>query len=137
MRVVIDSVVVVRAIINPDGPSGRLARHADDFVAVMSAETARELIDVVQRPGLQARLHRAGRQPALVQVMRLIQSAEIVDAPSIRAVSRDPDDDKLFAAAVAGRADYIVSEDRDVLDIGEYEGVRTVTVREFLALLGE
>ncbi len=41
-----------------------------------------------------------------------------------------------FACAAAGGADYIVSEDEDVLAIAEYEGVRTIRAAAFLELLG-
>ena len=51
------------------------------------------------------------------------------------AVCRDPSDNKFFECAVAGDADYIASEDRDILSVGEYEGIRTVSTEEFMALL--
>lgn len=137
MRAVLDTVTVVRSFINPSGPSGRLAARADDFTTIFSADTGRELINVVQRPGLQSRLQRYPSLPALSRVMQLIASAEIVDAPLLSGICRDPNDDKLFAAAIAGNADYIVSEDHDVLAVAEYEGVRTVTVQQFLAILDE
>ena len=35
-------------------------------------------------------------------------------------VSRDPKDDKFLATAVASEADYVVSEDRDLLDLGAH-----------------
>ena len=50
-------------------------------------------------------------------------------------ICRDPNDDKFFECAVAGRAQYIVSEDKDILDVGEIEGIKTVTADEFIALL--
>jgi hypothetical protein len=43
----------------------------------------------------------------------------------------------VFACALAGRADYIVSEDRDILAAGEYEGIRTVRAVQFLKLLDQ
>lgn len=44
-------------------------------------------------------------------------------------------DDKLFECAKAGEAQYIVSEDDDVLTIGEYQAVSTVSAVQFLAIL--
>jgi predicted nucleic acid-binding protein len=37
---------------------------------------------------------------------------------------------------VDGLADYIVSGDRHLLDLGEHEGIRILTPRAFLGLLG-
>jgi predicted nucleic acid-binding protein len=50
-------------------------------------------------------------------------------------VSEDPDDDKYIAAAIEGRAAFVVTGDPDLLDIGEHEGVRTVNPHAFLDLL--
>lgn len=58
-----------------------------------------------------------------------------IDTPDIPAVSRDVKDDKVLAAAKAAQASYVVSEDRDLLDLGEYEGIKIITAREYLTLL--
>lgn len=50
-------------------------------------------------------------------------------------VTRDPKDDPLVACAVEGRAGYLVSGDRDLLDLGEGGGVQVVTPRWFLEIL--
>jgi predicted nucleic acid-binding protein len=41
----------------------------------------------------------------------------------------------IFACAAASGADYIVSEDEDVLAISEYGGARTIRATAFLELL--
>jgi len=50
-------------------------------------------------------------------------------------VSRDPADDMVLAAAVGGHADAIVSGDKDLLDLGAYEGMPILTTRQALAKL--
>lgn len=51
---------------------------------------------------------------------------EIVESPPVRPVSRDPDDDAVLAAAVASRADLIVSGDRDLLVLRSHAGISIV-----------
>jgi predicted nucleic acid-binding protein len=51
-------------------------------------------------------------------------------------VCRDSTDDKFFECAKAGKAGYIISEDRDILDIGEYDGIQTVSAARSMELLG-
>lgn len=51
---------------------------------------------------------------------------------SRRVVEADPADDIDIAAAVEGLAEYIVTGDRHLLDLGEHEGIRLVTPRDFL-----
>jgi len=49
---------------------------------------------------------------------------------------RDPDDDKFLDAALSSGAGYIVSSDHDLQVLGEYQGVKVLSPREFAELLG-
>lgn len=46
-------------------------------------------------------------------------------------LSSDRDDDKFLDAAIEGSANFIVSDDSDLLDLGEVDGVRVVAPEEF------
>lgn len=59
----------------------------------------------------------------------------MIDIGEFPAVSRDPKDDKRLATAALASADHLVSEDEDILVIGEYQGVTIVEGRTFLRLL--
>lgn len=45
----------------------------------------------------------------------------------LHAVTEDHEDDKFVDAAVAASADYVVTSDSDLLDLGEIEGVKMIT----------
>jgi uncharacterized protein len=47
-------------------------------------------------------------------------------------VHRDPDDDKFLECAVAGRAQYLVTGDRDLGELGSFRGTTILTASEFL-----
>ena len=64
-----------------------------------------------------------------------LSAAVVMPDPEPVQVCRDPTDDKFFACAAAGHADYIVSEDEDILAIPEYQGARTIRTADFLRLL--
>ncbi len=49
-----------------------------------------------------------------------------------RVVRADPEDDKYIAVAQEGLAQFIVSGDRHLLELAEYEGIRIVSPRAFL-----
>ncbi|MGH2470091.1 MAG: putative toxin-antitoxin system toxin component, PIN family [Chloroflexota bacterium] len=51
-------------------------------------------------------------------------------------VSRDSKDDKFLATAVAAGANYLVSEDEDLLVLKNHQGVQVVNIAAFLAVLG-
>jgi len=47
-------------------------------------------------------------------------------------VRRDPEDDKFLECAVAGRAQYLITGDRDLRELDSYRGTTILTVGEFL-----
>lgn len=58
--------------------------------------------------------------------------AEFVDAPELeQTISRDPDDDKFLACAIAGKVPVIISGDRDLLDVSGSADVSIITPRAF------
>jgi len=49
-------------------------------------------------------------------------------------VCRDPDDNLVLACALAGQAEYIVTGDPDLLTLEKFEGIKIVTVQDFLSV---
>ena len=56
--------------------------------------------------------------------------------PEIGSVCRDPNDDHVIATALAVNARVIVTGDKDLLALSQYETIRIVTARAFLTELG-
>jgi putative PIN family toxin of toxin-antitoxin system len=50
-------------------------------------------------------------------------------------VARDPSDDLVLAAAIGGRAEWVVSLDRDLIDLVEVGGIRILRPGDFLVEL--
>ena len=135
LRVVLDTVVFVRALLNPHSRSGRLIfRQADRFALIVSKPTAQELLEVIQRPEL-AKKYKSLNQLGIEQLIDLVSQAEAVEIGIPRAIVRDPKDDIFIATALAGDADYIVSADQDLLTLKDSAGVPIITTEKFLALL--
>lgn len=65
----------------------------------------------------------------------LAKAIIVVPTENIHIVMDDPDDNKFFEAAIAGDADYIVSQDKHLLRIGEYKQVKVLTPEDFLKIL--
>ncbi len=53
----------------------------------------------------------------------------------IIAVADDPDDDKFIECTISCGADYIVSGDRHLLALKEYEGIRIINAADFLSFV--
>jgi putative PIN family toxin of toxin-antitoxin system len=135
LRLVIDAVGFVRALINPRSIWGAIAFiHTDGYILVMSDELEREIRDVLGRPGITRKFDEFS-EALMVVLNTTIHEAERVERGEIPNVCRDPNDDKILATAVVGKADLIATEDKDLLDMIEYEGIRIVTGFELLTIL--
>ncbi|MEW5985813.1 MAG: putative toxin-antitoxin system toxin component, PIN family [Chloroflexota bacterium] len=136
MRAVIDTNILVRALIKPQGSVGLvlLRLRAGDYVLLYSEATLAELVDVLNRPRIRDKYHLSDED--IETVVRLILLRGEVALPIRRiAVCRDPKDDKFLEVAVDGRADVIVSGDEDLRVLNPFEGVPIVEPRSFLDLL--
>lgn len=62
--------------------------------------------------------------------------SKIITIPgTLKVIVPDPDDDAVLECAVVGQAQYLVSGDRHLLTLGNYQTVRIVKAAEFLTLL--
>lgn len=134
-RVVLDTVVFVRALINPHSRSGRLlADYAERYILLVSKPTAEQVLEVMQRPELKRKFKSLGRLDTR-RVVDLVTQAEFVEIGEVPSVVRDPEDDIIVATAIAGQADFIVSEDNDLLDLKQVSGIPIIDTQTFLARL--
>jgi putative PIN family toxin of toxin-antitoxin system len=138
LRAVLDANVFLSAAISPSSAPGRILER---FLADRAFEivVTPEIIAEVQRAFGYPRVRRRiapGLDP-LEWLLDVVALAEIVADSGVAAgVSRDPDDDRYVAAALEGRAGFIVSGDRDLLALQEHQGILLITPQMFLGLLG-
>jgi putative PIN family toxin of toxin-antitoxin system len=137
VRSLLDANVLISAAIRPSGPPGQivtvlLARQA--FELILSPAIIAEVEKALGLPKIRRYLQEPDE--ALLWLADLTALADLVqDTGAVTGVCRDPADDVVLAAAVAGRADAIVTGDRDLLTLVEHEGVAIVTPRAFLHLI--
>ncbi|MBN2392310.1 MAG: putative toxin-antitoxin system toxin component, PIN family [Anaerolineae bacterium] len=100
------------------------------FVLITAPELLAELARVLRYPRLQRYYDAATRDRFVALIAAL---SEIVELPeTIPPISRDPDDDRVIACAVVGRADVIISGDKDLLTLKQVGQVAVLTATEFL-----
>lgn len=132
MRLVLDTNVVVSALIWR-GTTYQLleaVRRRTEMVQLFSSEALLvELDEVLNRQHLSKPLAAIGRTPIEV-LADYAQAVEIVIPDHVPQVSRDPDDDQVLACAIAARADAIVSGDKDLLDLKNYQGIPILTAKQ-------
>ena len=137
LRAVLDANVYVSAYVRPEGPPGQIVeRFLRDaaFEMVLLAEIVEEILQALAYPKVRKAV-RTNVNPDLWLEDILVLSHLVAGEYKVSRVSKDSDDDKYIAAAIEGRAVFLVSGDPDLLTVEEHQGVRIITPRAFLDLL--
>lgn len=138
LRAVVDANVYVSAYVRPEGPPGLIIeRFLRDtaFEIVLSTEIVEEVLRALAYPKIRKAV-RTKVEPELWFEDIVVLAQLVPGEYKVSGVSDDPDDDKYIATAIEGRAAFVVSGDPDLLDVMEHQGVRIITPRGFLDLLG-
>ncbi len=132
-RAVLDTNVLVSGL-GWSGPPAAILDAVSDgrMVLITSAPLLDELRRVLAYPKL-AKV--VGDAAGLADIIEA--SSVVVEPDRVLAVVNDESDNRVLEAAAAAAADYIVSGDKDLLDLGSFEGIPIVTAAQFVpAVLG-
>lgn len=120
MNVVFDCMVLFQAAVRYGGPAAECLRRVEarGINLLVSPATLDELRDVMTRPKL-ARKFPILSDEHVTEFDTKIRAVatELTDVPTVFALPRDPDDEPYVNLAIAGNAKYLVSRDRDLLDL--------------------
>lgn len=126
MRVLLDTNVLVAAFLSRGNCAGVLKRCNEKHDLVTSEALLKELYGVLIRKA------RCPSEQALRAVALLARHMAVLDPePLQERVCRDPDDDAVLAAALAGKCDCIVTGDKDLLDLERFEGIPIISPSAF------
>lgn len=139
MRVLADTNIYISYLLSP---------HQDSFVLLLFDKIADgEITLLVSTPLLDEIEATVKRKPYLLnrigekELARFIHLLKIIseEIPFITAkipvATRDPKDDYLIAYSILGKADYLVTVDKDLLVLGQVGKVKMVHSGEFRAIL--
>jgi putative PIN family toxin of toxin-antitoxin system len=69
-------------------------------------------------------------------IVRYLRFFSMVKIPKVlNAVPRDADDNAVLECAIEGNAGFIVSGDKDLLELKDFRGIEIVRASEFLEIL--
>ena len=127
MRVVFDTNVLIAAFLTEGLCSVLLIRarrrEFELFVCpVILEEFERILTHKIKAP-----------QALVREALEIILEASETIRPTkkIQGICRDQSDDQILACALSAEADYLVSGDKDFLEIGSFERLKIISPREF------
>lgn len=126
MRVVFDTNVLVRLVVGRGGLLKLKFAINRGMVLISSDYLLIELgLTLNEQFG-------ATRQRAKATTRAVRKLATLVSPEKIPKLSRDPKDDPVIAAAVAGKAKFLVSDDKDLVELGNVGSVTILSYGQFL-----
>lgn len=129
MKVVLDSMLWVSYLVHGHGSRHRVIEHAckarvrffvSDYILNEVQETLLEDFDESRRVA-QLALDAVRRRAILVVLPRVLPAF----------VAGDPDDDAVVQTALTAKADYLVTADHVLLDLGQVKDVEIINVKTF------
>ena len=128
MRVVFDSNIFISALVVPGGAAERAlgAVIAGSCHLVLSRPLIHEILEVLARK-FDRNLEELSRTAVFLSGL-----GEVVVPRKRVHVLRDEPDNRILECALAGGAQVIVTGDRQMLALAVWEGIRVVSLRDFL-----
>lgn len=136
MRIILDTNLLVSALLNGGSPPRQLYDHwrHGRFVLVSCEMQLQELRAVLGRPTFSKLIKKSEAGSMVNGIRRLAIMYSPVPAPEI---STDPGDNYLLGLAAASSADFLVTGDKGhLLKLGHHGATRILTARELITLLG-
>ena len=133
MRVVADTNTVISALLWNGAPRQILNLARDNIIELYTSMILlTELEDVLMRDKFIKRLNLIGFKPrelvlgyaSLATIIRPVAIAPVIIA--------DPEDDAVIACALASQAEFIVSGDRHLLELKNYQKIPIFSASEFI-----
>lgn len=128
MRVVFDTNIFISALVIPESLAEKAIIKIIGGVdsLVISKEIINEVLSV-----LSTKFSRDKEAISRVAV-NLSELAELVDPTKRIRILKDDPDNRILECALCGKADFIVTGDKEMLKLREYKGVKLLSLKEYL-----
>lgn len=135
LHAVLDTNVVLSALVFSQGRLASLRQgwQTQQFVPLVSTATIKELVRVLAYPKF--KLSAAEQEELLADYLPYCKTVRIPAKPPKTPVCSDPFDIQFLQLAVAAKAMYLVSGDRDLLEIQKCGACQIVTPEQFLTII--
>lgn len=131
MKVVIDTNIFVSSFFGGNPKKVIDLWKNERITLCLSNAILDEYIDVLCRIGMKDEYE---REELLSFFSRGFNILFTTKTPKIKIVKNDPADDKFIECAAALKADAVITDDREMLAIKEYIGIKILTPQQFLEI---
>lgn len=128
LRIIVDTNLWISFLISKRIDRLQKLFNHSKIVLLFSEELLNELVEVSQKPKLQTFLTKE-KILEFIQIIRM--NSELVEVFSKNQYCRDKNDDFLINLALDGKADYLISGDKDILTLEDFPQTKILTFSAF------
>ncbi len=133
-RITVDTNVLISATFWY-GASYRIIKQIEEgkIVLILSPQIINEFAEVLEYEEIQEKIIHKNLEMRMT--VAKIKELAIIAYPSekIEVVKEDPDDNEIIECAIEGKVNYIISQDKHLLNLKSYRGIPIITPEEFLS----
>ncbi|MEZ4563768.1 MAG: putative toxin-antitoxin system toxin component, PIN family [Thermomicrobiales bacterium] len=135
IRATLDTNVIVSGLAGLDVPTSTpgiimLQGLSGTFELVISSAILAEVERTLNKPYFRSHSSSELIRGAFVSVVET--ATFVLPTITVAGIATHTEDDLILATAVSGRVDYLVTGDRMLLQLGEYQGAHLISPRDFL-----
>ncbi len=130
-KVVFDTNILLSLLIRGGFPTLFKLIETGQISFLLSIELIDEFIEVSERPKFQKYFSRLDRDSILSY---LLKNGDLIEVISKPLDCRDPKDNFLLGLAIDGKATYLVTGDKDLLELNPYRSIEIRKLTDFLNL---
>ena len=131
-RIVIDTNIWISILITKDFTLFDKVISGDKFILLFSNKLLEEFVEVASRPKFKKYFSANDLEELLYQISA---NGEFIIVTSSTDICRDLKDNFLLSLSKDGKASYLITGDKDLLDLAKYRKTKIVTMKMFLSEL--
>ena len=131
-RVVFDTNIFISAVLSPTGKPFQCTALAKR--GIIQSITCREILAEFKEKLIFKFQYETLRAEYLIE--EITGYSELIEINNnLKIINEDPDDDMVMECAILSEANYIITGDRHLLSLGNYEKIKIIKAVEFLSLI--
>ena len=125
-------------MITPRGTPAKIiqAWRVEQFDLVTSPPILEELQEALSRPKIHTRYHLSSEDIRNFLTLLAHAAVFVSGTLSVSAPIRDPYDLRILATAIESQSDYLVTGDKELLHLKQFQSVHIMTQSAFLKIIG-
>lgn len=131
-RVVFDTNILISAVLSPTGKPFQCTALAKR--GIITSITCEEILAEFKEKLIFKLKYESEKAESLIQEIRAYSNVIKINN-TLKIVNDDPDDDMVVECAILGQANYIITGDRHLLSLGNYNNIKIIKAVEFLSLI--